>query len=89
MSAKPRGRFDGYGGAYVPETLVPALEELEAEMIAAFADRGVHGRARSLARRVRRPSDAGDPRAPPQRLRTAERRSGSSARTCSTPARTS
>ena len=38
MSALPRGRFDGYGGAYVPETLVPALEELEAQMDAAFAD---------------------------------------------------
>src|SRR6202140_1390358 len=38
MSAQPRGRFDGYGGAYVPETLVPALEELEAELISAFAD---------------------------------------------------
>ena len=33
-----RGRFDGYGGAYVPETLVPALEELESEMRSAFAD---------------------------------------------------
>ena len=32
MSALPRGRFDAYGGAYVPETLVPALEELEAEI---------------------------------------------------------
>jgi tryptophan synthase beta chain len=40
MSALPRGRFDVYGGAYVPETLVPALEELEAEMIGAFADAG-------------------------------------------------
>jgi tryptophan synthase beta chain len=38
MSALQRGRFDGYGGAYVPETLVPALEELEAEIDAAFAD---------------------------------------------------
>jgi tryptophan synthase beta chain len=38
MNAQPRGRFDVYGGAYVPETLVPALEELEAEMIGAFAD---------------------------------------------------
>lgn len=38
MSALPRGRFDGYGGAYVPETLVPALEELEDEIDAAFAD---------------------------------------------------
>jgi tryptophan synthase beta chain len=32
------GRFDGYGGAYVPETLVPALEELAAEIGVAFAD---------------------------------------------------
>ena len=38
MSAQPRGRFDGYGGAYVPETLVHALEELEVEMANAFAD---------------------------------------------------
>jgi tryptophan synthase beta chain len=33
-----RGRFGGYGGAYVPETLVPALDELEAAMDEAFAD---------------------------------------------------
>ena len=32
------GRFGVYGGAYVPETLVPALEELEAAMTEAFAD---------------------------------------------------
>ncbi|MFI5244821.1 MAG: tryptophan synthase subunit beta [Gemmatimonadales bacterium] len=38
MSAQVVGRFDRYGGAYVPETLVPALEELEAEMTTAFAD---------------------------------------------------
>ena len=38
MSAEVRGRFGGYGGAYVPETLVPALEELEAEITSAFAD---------------------------------------------------
>jgi tryptophan synthase beta chain len=38
MSAQARGRFDGYGGAYVPETLVPALSELEAAMDSAFAD---------------------------------------------------
>jgi tryptophan synthase beta chain len=38
MSGEVRGRFDGYGGAYVPETLVPALDELETEMQAAFAD---------------------------------------------------
>ncbi|MGA7988853.1 MAG: tryptophan synthase subunit beta [Candidatus Dormiibacterota bacterium] len=38
MSAAVRGRFDGYGGAYVPETLVPALSELELQMESAFAD---------------------------------------------------
>jgi tryptophan synthase beta chain len=38
MSTAVSGRFGRYGGAYVPETLVPALEELEAEMEGAFAD---------------------------------------------------
>jgi tryptophan synthase beta chain len=38
MSAHVVGRFDGYGGAYVPETLVPALGELEAAIAVAFAD---------------------------------------------------
>jgi tryptophan synthase beta chain len=32
------GRFGIYGGAFVPETLVPALEELEVAMSAALAD---------------------------------------------------
>jgi tryptophan synthase beta chain len=32
------GRYGEYGGAYVPETLVPALEQLEREMESAFAD---------------------------------------------------
>ena len=37
--APPRaGRFGPYGGAYVPETLVPALEELIAAAGVAFAD---------------------------------------------------
>jgi tryptophan synthase beta chain len=31
-------RFGPYGGAYVPETLVPALEELEAAWVAARED---------------------------------------------------
>ena len=34
------GRYGEYGGAYVPETLVPALEQLERAMDAAFADEG-------------------------------------------------
>ena len=31
-------RFGIYGGQYVPETLMPALEELEAAFVAAQAD---------------------------------------------------
>ena len=33
-----RGRFGRYGGRYVPETLIRALDELEAAVDAAFAD---------------------------------------------------
>ena len=33
-------RFGPYGGQYVPETLVPALAELEAAWVAARADQG-------------------------------------------------
>ena len=32
-----RGRFEGFGGQFVPETLIPALEELEVEFRAAWA----------------------------------------------------
>ena len=34
------GRFGAYGGAYVPEILVPALEELELAFVTAMADEG-------------------------------------------------
>lgn len=34
------GRFGAYGGAYVPEILMPALEELEAAFLAAQEDEG-------------------------------------------------
>jgi tryptophan synthase beta chain len=37
-TAAAPGRFGPYGGAYVPETLVPALDELEAAMAAAAAE---------------------------------------------------
>ena len=33
-----RGRFGGYGGAFVPEILMPALEELEDSFFAAQED---------------------------------------------------
>ena len=36
--AEGRGFYGGYGGRYVPETLIPALEELEAGWRAALAD---------------------------------------------------
>jgi len=36
----PAGRFGPYGGAYVPETLVAALDELDSAIAVAFADPG-------------------------------------------------
>ncbi len=38
MSAAVERRFGPYGGRYVPETLIPALDELEREWAAARAD---------------------------------------------------
>jgi tryptophan synthase beta chain len=37
-TAAPERRFGPYGGRYVPETLIPALDELEREWLAARAD---------------------------------------------------
>lgn len=37
-----RGRFGEYGGRYVPETLVPALDQLEREFETAWADAAFH-----------------------------------------------
>ncbi|TFB09774.1 pyridoxal-phosphate dependent enzyme, partial [Candidatus Marinimicrobia bacterium MT.SAG.2] len=36
------GHFGEYGGSYVPETLVPALNELESAFITAWKDDGFH-----------------------------------------------
>lgn len=36
------GRFGAFGGAFAPETLMPALEELEAAFIEAWADETFH-----------------------------------------------
>jgi tryptophan synthase beta chain len=44
------GRFGPYGGAYVPETLVPALEELSVAIDEAFADAAFRA---DLERRLR------------------------------------
>jgi tryptophan synthase beta chain len=43
-------RFGPYGGRYVPETLVPALDELEAAWLAARADPGYLGELDALLR---------------------------------------
>ncbi len=42
MPTRPdaRGRFGNYGGRFVPETLIPALDELAAAFDAAWADAG-------------------------------------------------
>jgi tryptophan synthase beta chain len=46
-----RGRFGAYGGRFVPETLVPALDELEAAWRAARADPAFQGELRELLTR--------------------------------------
>ncbi len=46
------GRFGPYGGRYVPETVMPALLELEAAYRAARADRGFRAELRRLLREV-------------------------------------
>ena len=45
-----RGRFGRFGGRYVPETLVPALEELETAYHAAMADPAFHAELNDLLR---------------------------------------
>ncbi|HSN90091.1 MAG TPA: pyridoxal-phosphate dependent enzyme, partial [Anaeromyxobacteraceae bacterium] len=46
-----RGRFGAYGGRFVPETLVPALDELEAAWRAARADPAFEAELSELLRR--------------------------------------
>ena len=58
MSAPPvERRFGPYGGRYVPETLIPALDELEREWVAARTDPGFEQELEGLLRDyVGRPS---------------------------------
>ncbi|MHB1345408.1 MAG: tryptophan synthase subunit beta [Thermoleophilia bacterium] len=49
-SATERGRYGPFGGRYVAETLVPALEELEVALDEASADAGFWDEYRSLLR---------------------------------------
>lgn len=46
----PDGRFGEFGGRFVPETLVPAILELEAAFREAWADPGFHAEFESLLR---------------------------------------
>lgn len=46
----PAGRFGPFGGRYVPETLVPALEDLERGWGRAWGDRGFRQELESLLR---------------------------------------
>jgi tryptophan synthase beta chain len=59
-----RGRFGPYGGRYVPETLIPALDELEAAY-RGDAPTPFQRRARRRAARRRRPPEPADPRRAP------------------------
>jgi tryptophan synthase beta chain len=42
-STQPADRFGAFGGRYVPETLIPALDELEAEYASALRDEAFQG----------------------------------------------
>ncbi len=63
------GLYGVYGGRYVPETLVPALDELEQGWRAVQDDPSFHAELEALSRDVRRPPHArstrpsGSPRA--------------------------
>ena len=46
----PSGRFGDFGGLFVPETLVPACQELEAAFRGAWADPGFRGELDRLLR---------------------------------------
>ena len=55
------GRFGAFGGRYVPETLVPALDELESALEVALADPAFHAELNGLLQHyVGRPSPLSD-----------------------------
>jgi tryptophan synthase beta chain len=60
-STQPTDRFGAFGGRYVPETLIPALDELEAEYAAAQRDETFRQELSTmLATYVGRPSPLSD-----------------------------
>ena len=50
MRPTPQGRFGRFGGQYVPETLMPALAELEQAAAEAWADPAFTSRLDHLLR---------------------------------------
>ena len=56
--------YGTYGGRYVPETLIPALDELTAAWEEALADESYAAELDELARNYAGPPDAADPRRP-------------------------
>ena len=62
-----RGRFGTYGGRYVPEVLIPALDELAAAWSELRDDPGFRDGARRPAPGLRRAPDPDHARAPPLR----------------------
>ena len=72
------GRFGEFGGRFVPETLVPACEELEAAFREAWADPSFRAELDRRAARLRRP--AIDPHRVPQPRPTARHPPGAEAR---------
>ena len=53
-----QGTYGEYGGRYVPETLIPALDELEAGWQAALGDAAFAAELDELGTHVRRTADA-------------------------------
>ncbi len=61
MSSATTDRFGAFGGRYVPETLIPALDELEAALASALADAAFTSELDRLLRTyVGRPSELTD-----------------------------
>ena len=87
MTVTTPHRFGPYGGRYVPETLVSALEELDEAYETLPRRPGVPRRAPHAADRLRRPADAALP-APTGCPSAPAAASTSSGRTWPTPART-
>ena len=82
------GRFGAFGGRFVPETLMDALNQLAEEYERAKADPEFQARLDGYLNELRRPALAAVPRRAADRARPAGPPSTSSARTSTTPART-